>query len=227
MAKRKSSKPVSIRSRFYIHVQVVVIVGFFMLFFGYTDKDPKFRLDLNRFLPYLFIFNSLILIWYHRGWYLKFIIWLIFALITAFLYSYFTLHFPNLIGTYHFGASLKYKIGDVPLLMLCYWFIAIYTVMLVTKYAKTDLLSRVTIAAVIFTLIDIVAEPVAMQLDLWRWADKTVPIRNYIGIFVLGVIFSFFFFRLELKLKNPVVLTIFFANFMFYLLMNFFLYGGY
>jgi len=37
---------------------------------------------------------------------------------------------------------------------------------------------------------DLLIEPVAIELNFWRWTDVTVPLENYIAWFVLSTLFA-------------------------------------
>lgn len=87
-------------------------------------------------------------------------------------------------GKYQYEGALGIKIADVPPLIGLNWILMIYssiTVLQTLKIKNTTLL--ILIGAVCITSLDILIEPVAVELNFWSWQNNTVPLQNYIGWF--------------------------------------------
>lgn len=105
-------------------------------------------------------------------------------------------------GQYWYGHTLGIKLFDVPLTIGCNWLLLNYSASVVVDKFFSSKLLKATIAASLMTLLDILIEPVAMQLDFWDWANHTVPFQNYVAWFVISFSLSATFFYLNVPKKN-------------------------
>ena len=91
-----------------------------------------------------------------------------------------------LFGVYHYGDSLGLKWLNVPLVMGINWILlSLIGFGLVNKYF-TNLIVKSSLAALLIVLLDILIEPIAIQLDYWTWQNNEIPLQNYIMWFIVS-----------------------------------------
>ena len=91
-----------------------------------------------------------------------------------------------LFGVYHYGDSLGLKWLNVPLVMGINWILlSLIGFGLVNKYF-TNLIVKSSLAALLIVLLDILIEPIAIQLDYWTWQNNEIPLQNYVMWFIVS-----------------------------------------
>ncbi len=126
-----------------------------------------------------------------------------------------------LFGKYTYGPTLGIKLDDVPLCIGVNWFLLIYSTGIFMKISRVrSIASRIIIGAFILVLLDLLIEPVAVQLGYWHWAGNAVPIKNYVAWFFVSVIFLLVFESFQFK-KQSIVAPVFLATqFVFFILLR-------
>ena len=138
----------------------------------------------------------------------------------------------KIFGNYWYGPTLGYKIWDVPVVMGINWVIVLsganFWAFYVIRTYYPKLLNRkllvtllvITIASLLMTGLDAVIEPVAMKLNFWQWSNGIIPKRNYLGWFVVSVLFNVLWIRICQPEKNTFAGYLFFVQLVFFLLLN-------
>jgi putative membrane protein len=91
-----------------------------------------------------------------------------------------------LFGVYHYGDSLGLKWLNVPLVMGINWILlSLIGFGLVNKYF-TNVIVKSSLAALLIVLLDILIEPIAIQLNYWTWQNNEIPLQNYIMWFIVS-----------------------------------------
>jgi len=91
-----------------------------------------------------------------------------------------------LFGVYKYGDSLGFKWLDVPLVIGLNWVLLNFIGYgIVTKYVKNIILKS-SLAALHIVLMDILIEPIAIQLDYWTWQNNEIPLQNYVMWFIVS-----------------------------------------
>jgi len=85
-----------------------------------------------------------------------------------------------LFGNYQYGETLGFKWLNVPLVIGLNWVLLnLAGHGLVNKFIKNIILKSV-LAAILIVLLDILIEPVAIQIDYWSWENNIIPLQNYL-----------------------------------------------
>jgi len=96
-------------------------------------------------------------------------------------------HTGYLFGNYSYGSVLGPKLDAIPLLIGINWYLlAISSHWLVSKF-KQNLAISVLLAAALMTGIDVLIEPVAVDLGFWSWQGGDIPWTNYLCWFVVSL----------------------------------------
>jgi putative membrane protein len=96
-------------------------------------------------------------------------------------------HTGYLFGNYSYGSVLGPKLDAIPLLIGINWYLlAISSHWLVSKF-KQSIAASVFLAAGLMTGIDVLIEPVAVDLGFWSWQGGDIPWTNYLCWFVVSL----------------------------------------
>lgn len=125
-------------------------------------------------------------------------------------------------GSYSYGSVLGPKVSGTPVLIGLNWFILFSGIVYVLNLVSLSKIAKSLIGALLITGIDILIEPVAIQLGFWEWKFIEPPAENYMGWFTVGFIMFMinykFFNELKVTRKAFWVVLIFV---LFFLILNF------
>lgn len=90
---------------------------------------------------------------------------------------------------YHYDQYFILIAGKVPLGICVGWAATFYAVITTVKLLNLPKFMQPFISAVLAVSIDIVLDPIAVQMNMWTWTEKTnwfgIPWSNYIGWFII------------------------------------------
>lgn len=118
-------------------------------------------------------------------------------------------------GAYTYGTALGPRVFSTPLMIGVLWWVLIRAWFDLSDRWTQNAWAKSLITGTAMVLMDVLIEPVAIELGFWSWAEVEVPVANYISWFVLATLFA----RATAggNTKNPqspwviAVLTVFFA----------------
>jgi putative membrane protein len=155
-------------------------------------------------VPYTLLLSYILLGFFHEGRPgLRQL--LLFALVATagFLLEAVGVHTGLIFGGYAYGETLGLKAWGVPLLIGGNWLMLVYCTHLVIKDLRIHPLAGIPLGATLMTLYDLLMEPVAVALDMWRWAYDLIPVQNYIAWFIISLAFLTLFHFGKLNYRNP------------------------
>ena len=124
-------------------------------------------------------------------------------------------------GDYVYLDNLGFKIFGVPILIGANWIILTFITGSLSSYLIKNKYLAVLFGAILMILLDLIIEPVAPLLGFWIFDLPSVPLQNYIGWFIIGLITQYIFqfniarkeysYSINLLLINAVFFT--FLNF--------------
>ncbi len=130
-------------------------------------------------------------------------------------------------GAYKYQSTLGFKILNVPPTIGINWFLMVFCAgILIEKVSKesTNILLKTTFGAILLTLFDYIAEPVAISQNMWTWAYGTPPLQNYIAWFIVAFALLFAFFKLKFTKNNPLGVALFIFQLLFFAVLRFLIY---
>lgn len=159
---------------------------------------------------------------FHRGWNINIIIFLIVSYLVGFGAELFGVQTGLLFGNYTYGRVLGPKLWGTPLMIGVNWVILAYASGVIANalLPRQHWLLRAALAAALMVALDVLIEPVAMRYDFWSWADDTVPLRNYIGWFVVALPLLCIFTFTQPNARNKVAVALFIMQVVFFLMLN-------
>lgn len=200
---KANKKNISIFIIWLVHISGLLGMVFYDLdfFAGYTS--------LNLFLMSIILFANIKLNNKNR----------IFALLLIFLIGMLTefigVNYGLIFGEYIYGNNLGFKLFGVPLLIGLNWVILTVICANIASFLikNNSILQMIIVGTSLMLLIDIVMEPIAPKLDLWKFKNLVVPSSNYIGWLIISIltqtIYNTKFKQKEVKLSFNLYTAIF------------------
>ena len=120
-------------------------------------------------------------------------------------------------GDYVYLDNLGFKILGVPVLIGVNWIILTFITWSLSSFIFKNKYVSIFMGAILMICLDFLIEPVAPLLGFWIFDLQIVPLQNYIGLFVIGIItqalFQFKIAEKELTFSTHLLIinAIFFA----------------
>ena len=200
---KANKKNISIFIIWLVHISGLLGMVFYDLdfFAGYTS--------LNLFLMSIILFANIKLNNKNR----------IFALLLIFLIGmlseFIGVNYGLIFGEYIYGNNLGFKLFGVPFLIGLNWVILTVICANIASFLikNNSILQMIIVGTSLMLLIDIVMEPIAPKLDLWKFKNLVVPTSNYIGWLIISIltqtIYNIQFKEKEFKLSFNLYTAIF------------------
>ena len=141
---------------------------------------------------------------------------------TGILVEFLGVNYGLLFGEYSYGKNLGPKLFEVPILIGMNWVILTVISGSISNYiSKGSKILSILLGSTLMLFIDFFIEPVAPMLDFWEFKNSIVPLSNYSGWFMTGLItqllYQYLFKEKELKFS----LNLYLAILVFFLFLNF------
>ena len=93
-------------------------------------------------------------------------------------------------GEYTYGSALGFSVANTPLMIGVLWWLLIRSMYDVLSVKISSVWTKSLLVGVAMTAMDVLIEPVAIELNFWSWKGVTVPLSNYVAWFVLSTLFT-------------------------------------
>lgn len=214
---------IPIAPRYHSSIKTILVLAYVA---GTIGLHMPFLADYFRPLsPFTLISSLVVLMLYHADWRPSFCLYLIVALLVGYLVEVVGVHTSLIFGEYAYGQGLGAKIWDVPPVIGINWLTLSYCCGSVCDQLKVPAWAKVIAASSLMVGLDFFIEPVAVSLDFWTWFGQPIPIKNYVGWWLVSAsLFSLWYtlpFRKENRLAKWLLTLQFFFFAMHNLLMHF------
>lgn len=177
--------------------------------------------------PINLLTSAYLLFLHHHNWDTKFYVALGIAFIGGLGAEWLGVHTGMVFGEYHYGDTLGPKIFEVPFMMGFNWLILIYSSANIARSlfegeTMTTQLGQAAIGASLMTALDVLIEPIAVQLDFWQWHQVNgntllvAPLQNYLAWWIISFAILSLFLRLVPTSENKVAPALFMLQFIFF-----------
>ncbi len=122
-------------------------------------------------------------------------------------------------GTYQYGDALGLKILNTPLLIGINWLFLTYTSVSISKKITRNSFGQYAIAPTIMLVYDLVLEQLAPHMQMWRFENGVIPIKNYIAWWCIGLVFVAILKGFKMNTKNPMAIVLFGCQLLFFVLL--------
>lgn len=93
-------------------------------------------------------------------------------------------------GEYTYSSALGFSVANTPLMIGVLWWLLIRSMYDVLSVKISSVWTKSLLVGVAMTAMDVLIEPVAIELNFWSWEGESVPMSNYIAWFVLSTLFT-------------------------------------
>lgn len=181
---------------------------------------PEYRDWFLSLSPALLLVTLAIILLFHRGWTDSFPIAAAFAFWIGFGSEIIGIHTGYLYGDYVYGPTLGPKLWEVPLVIGVNWFILTYLTAAVFHKFSNDYYAAF-MGAIAMMAFDYIMEPVATALDMWYWKFDVIPVKNYLGWFLISFIIHVIYRKANFEKSNPLAAFILITMLLFFAILNF------
>ena len=166
--------------------------------------------------PFNLIASLILLLLFHTDWRPAFGLFCLTAFGLGFLAEVLGVHTGLLFGNYSYGTVLGWKIAEVPLTIGTNWLMLSYLCGSVIDRLPVGTWVKIGLAAGLMTLLDVLIEPVAVQLGFWSWHTATIPLTNYLGWYGVSAVVFGAFYLLPFQKRNALAPLLLLLQFLFF-----------
>ena len=124
-------------------------------------------------------------------------------------------------GEYSYGATMGFKLWEVPLAIGLNWAVLIYATGLLSDKLPIPKGMRAVVGGLFMVLLDLLIEPVAIKLDFWSWASESIPLQNYVAWFLISFVLHILYQVLPFSKNNQLAIRLLYIEAVFFLGLNF------
>lgn len=181
---------------------------------------PESRVFFQMLTPFNLLATGAIVFHFEEKKTPTYILLLVISFLVGFGIEVVGVHTGLIFGEYQYGATLGFKLWEVPLAIGLNWAILIYTTGLLSDRLRVPKLLKAVAGALLMVMLDYLIEPVAIKLDFWSWSHESIPIKNYIAWFSISLILHILFQLLPFSKNNPLAIKLLYIQGLFFLVLN-------
>jgi putative membrane protein len=199
---------------------VIISAFYFFGIIGILSNNKEWFIEKTAFNLSL---SFLILLLYQQK-YSWSILWaFLFCYVIGFTAEYLGVNFGLIFGNYIYPDTLGLQIGGVPIIIGINWFLITFCVAALLFPLKISKAIKILLATLVTVLIDVLIEPVAMELNFWSWENDIIPFQNYLGWAIISFLIFSFYSILKLSFKNKIAIFLLIWQIIFFAALNLFL----
>ena len=178
--------------------------------------------DFILLTPVNLLVSLALVLWFHPGWGQRTLAFLAVAYFTGFGAELFGVQTGILFGEYSYGRVLGPKLWGTPLMIGINWVMLGYSAGVIANRlaGSRHWLLRGLVAALLMVGLDVLIEPVAMHYGFWSWKGNEVPLRNYLGWFLVAFPLQCLFAYWLGRVQNKVAVALFILQIFFFLILG-------
>ncbi|OEK07491.1 carotenoid biosynthesis protein [Roseivirga misakiensis] len=189
---------------------------------GVIGLSLEITSDLFKMLvPYNLFATAAILLHFEKDKSIKYGLFILITFLVGFFAEVIGVATGDIFGEYAYGKTLGFKVLEVPLAIGINWVVLIYCSAHLSRKITNSAVLQVIIASILMVALDLLIEPVAINLDFWSWNGGDIPLRNYIGWFVVSVLLHSVFRGLMKDSNNSLAIKLLYIQAAFFVVLNF------
>lgn len=193
-------------------VYTVGIIGF---------ATPSMRPLFTLLVPVNLIASFVILFAYQSSFSFRFIASTVTVAALGFIIECVGVNTGLIFGSYSYGPTLGFAFEGTPLLIGINWLLLTYICWDLAARFVNATWGKIIIASALMLIYDFVLEPVAISTNMWQWAGGNIPLQNYAAWYAIAAGMFSIFALTKQQFSNPISATLFVAQFLFFLILNF------
>jgi len=196
---------------------LLILIFHFVGMLGLSFSQTK---DYFLFLtPFHLLFTS-ILIFLSKSYSRKFFLSVFLISFIGFFIEVLGVYTGLLFGEYDYGNNLGLEILNVPLVIALNWFILVYASRGSVNYFIKNKYLQILFSSIIMVFLDILIEPVAIELGWWSWDISSVPLQNYLMWFVVSVIMQVIISNNNHEISKSISISLLLSQISFFIYLN-------
>lgn len=172
--------------------------------------------------PVTLLLSAALLLLNHRDWNPWFVLMVAICFLAGYGVEVAGVKSGVIFGEYAYGATLGWKVLDVPLVIGVNWLILVYCTGVIAMRLPWPGWARAAVGAGLMTGLDFLIEPIAIRYDYWSWAEAVPPLQNYLAWFVIAFVLLILFQYLKFEKQNKVALALYIIQLVFFAVLNIF-----
>lgn len=136
--------------------------------------------------------------------------------ILGFITEVLGVNFGLVYGSYSYGENLGLKIFEVPLIICLNWCLLTIVSADVGKLITRNKGLRILSGALLMILLDFLIEISAPRFDFWVFKDGIVPLKNYVGWFLVASISHWWYQSFKINTNSKISYQIMTCLFLFF-----------
>lgn len=204
--------------KIYLKEKSVIILLILIFAVGIIGHTFSYTREIMLFLtPFtLFVTSATVFLSFFSRVNKIFYAWFLITFVITFLLEAVGIKTGLVFGNYTYGNVLGPKILDVPILIGTNWSLIILGSTIISAGMTKNKFLLPLIAGSLAVIFDFVLEPVAIELNYWRWIDGSIPIQNYFAWFIIGTFSAVLFLLLKVRISNELPKYYFIMQFLFF-----------
>ncbi|MGC9150849.1 MAG: carotenoid biosynthesis protein [Microbacter sp.] len=122
-------------------------------------------------------------------------------------------------GKYQYENTLGLQLFHTPLMIGINWIFLSYTAVSMMQNVTKNVLVQMVGAPLVMLGYDLVLEPMAPIMKMWRWDGSMVPLQNYIAWWIIGFLFVAIYKAFRIETKNKMAFVLFCCQFFFFVVL--------
>ena len=172
--------------------------------------------------PFQLLLTAGLLLYFHCGWQSSFKWWVGITVVFGYLIEVIGVKTSLIFGDYQYGATLGFKLWEVPPVIGINWFIMAYVSGMIASQLPLKRFFQIIMAALLMVGSDFLIEPVAIRHDFWHWSTATVPVQNYLGWLVAALLLQSLFFLFPFRKENALAQYVLVIQLVFFVALQLF-----
>ncbi len=197
-----------------------VIILFIFHLVGIVGMSSPYRQLFAALTPFHLLLSSALLYFYQKSQTALLRKRMIIMVVLGYAIEWIGVHTGFPFGSYHYGQNLGFKISGIPVIIGLNWFILSMGARAVAQRLFLSKALQIAGGAILMVMLDLLIEPVAIQIDYWHWAQNEIPLQNYIAWFVVGLLFQVLLVYRMQKLQNPLAIHVLWIQALFFIVLN-------
>lgn len=165
---------------------------------------------------YALLLSTYLLLLYHENYSKKDILVFLAIAVLGFFVEVLGVNTGVIFGSYRYGETLGIKLFQTPLLIGVSWLFLTYAALSTSDKLTKNKYLQLIIAPTLMLVYDMVMEQLAPLMNMWSWANSSVPMKNYIAWWLIGFLFTGILQRYKVNTHNPLALLLFLCQFLFF-----------
>ena len=213
---------IPISSRYHPTVRNVLLLAYVAGVIGL--QLPVLAVYFRPLSPLTIISSLVVLLLYHADWRPSFYAYCLLALLTGYFVEVAGVASGQVFGQYAYGDGLGAKIWAVPPVIGVNWLTLSYCCGSVCNRLAVPVWGKVMAASLLMVGLDVLIEPVAVDLDFWTWFGQSVPMQNYVGWWLVSAVLFSVWYALPFAKENRMAKWLLSFQFLFFAAQNLFIF---